>query len=97
MSKRHLNHLHVKVHRNYTVEEIANRFGIHKNTVRNWQKNGLATIDDRKPMLFYGQTLATYLQANGQRTSGHASQVKFIASAAVLRKCQPVTWRSISQ
>jgi len=63
MSKRHLNHLHVKVHRNYTVEEIANRFGIHKNTVRNWQKNGLATIDDRKPMLFYGQTLATYLQA----------------------------------
>lgn len=63
MSKRNPNHHHVKIHRTYTVEEIANRFGIHKNTVRNWQKNGLATIDDRKPMLFYGQTLATFLKA----------------------------------
>lgn len=63
MGKRHPNHRHVKVHRNYSVEDIADLFGTHKNTVRNWQKNGLATIDDRKPMLFYGQTLATFLQA----------------------------------
>ena len=63
MSKRHPNHLHVKIHYTYSVDEIANRFGIHKNTVRNWKKNGLATIDDRKPMLFHGQTLATFLQA----------------------------------
>jgi hypothetical protein len=63
MSKRNPNHQHVKIHRTYTVEEIANRFGIHKNTVRNWQKNGLATIDDKRPLLFYGQTLATFLKA----------------------------------
>ena len=64
MSKRHPNHCHVKIHRNYSVEEIADLFGTHKNTVRNWhKKNGLASIDDRKPMLFYGQTLATFLQA----------------------------------
>ena len=63
MGKRHPNHRHVKIHRNYSVEDIAALFGTHKNTVRNWKKNGLATIDDRKPMLFYGQTLATFLQA----------------------------------
>jgi hypothetical protein len=63
MSKRHPNHLHVKVHRNYSVEEIAELFGTHKNTVRNWHKNGLATIDDKRPMLFHGKILAAYLQA----------------------------------
>ena len=63
MSKRHPNYLHVKVHRNYSVEEIAELFGIHKNTVRSWHKNGLATIDDKRPMLFHGKILAAYLQA----------------------------------
>ena len=63
MRKRHPNHLHVKIDRNYSLEEIADLFGTHKDTVRNWQQNGLAAIDDRKPMLFYGQTLATFLQA----------------------------------
>ena len=33
MAKRHPNHRQVKIHRNYTVEEIASLFGIHKNTV----------------------------------------------------------------
>ncbi len=61
--KRHPNPRLVKIHRTYSVEEIADLFGTHKNTVRNWQKNGLATIDDRKPMLFYGQTLAAFLHA----------------------------------
>lgn len=64
MSKRHPNHRHVKVHRNYSVEDVADLFGIHKNTVLNWKKNGLETIDDERPMLFYGKILAAYLQAN---------------------------------
>jgi len=63
MSKRHPNHRHVKVHRNYSVEDVADLFGIHKNTVLNWKKSGLAPIDDRKPMLFHGLMLATFLQA----------------------------------
>ena len=57
MGKRHSNHRLVKIHRNYTVEEIAKLFGIHKNTVRNWVKDGLATIDDKRPMLILGHEL----------------------------------------
>jgi Helix-turn-helix domain len=63
MAKRHPNHRQVKVHRNYTVEEIAGLFGVHKNTVREWIKAGLPIIDDKRPMLILGQELAVFLQA----------------------------------
>ncbi len=63
MGKRHPNYRHVKVHRNYTVEEAANLFGIHKNTVREWLKSGLPVLDDKRPRLILGQELAAFLQA----------------------------------
>jgi hypothetical protein len=63
MKKRHPNHRLVKIHRSYTVEEIAKLFGIHKNTVRHWVKEGLAIIDDKRPMLILGDVLAAFIQA----------------------------------
>jgi predicted transcriptional regulator len=61
--RRYHNHRLVKIHRSYTVEEIARLFGIHKNTVRHWVKEGLATIDDKRPMLIIGHILTAFLQA----------------------------------
>jgi hypothetical protein len=61
MGRRHPNPRLVKVHRNYSVEEIARLFGLHKNTVRNWLKHGLAAIDDRRPMLILGRELSRFL------------------------------------
>lgn len=52
----------VKIHRNYTVEEVAHLFSVHKNTVRSWVKHGLATSDDKRPMLILGSSLKQYLQ-----------------------------------
>jgi hypothetical protein len=63
MKKRHPNHRLVKIHRSYTVEEIAVLFGMHKNSVRHWVKDGLAAIDDKRPMLILGSVLAAFLQA----------------------------------
>ncbi len=61
--RRHPNHRQVKIHRSYTVEDIAGLFGIHKNTVRIWVKTGLPVLDDKRPMLIHGRDLASFLQA----------------------------------
>ena len=63
MSKRHPNPRLAKIHRNYTVEEVAGVFGVHRNTVREWIKRGLPTIDLKRPMLILGRDLAAFLQA----------------------------------
>ena len=62
MKRRHPNHRLVKINRSYTVEEIAKLFGIHKNTVRRWVKDGLVAIDDKRPMLILGHVLVEFLQ-----------------------------------
>ena len=63
MKSRHPNYRLVKIHRSYTVEEIARLFSIHKNTVRHWVKEGLAVIDDKRPMLILGSILMEFLKA----------------------------------
>jgi hypothetical protein len=62
MGKRHPNWRLVKKSRNYTVEEIADLFGLHKNTVRAMRRDGLRPIDDRRPMLFLGGDVANLLR-----------------------------------
>lgn len=63
-----LNARRVKIHRNYTVDEAARLFNVHRNTIRNWIKSGLATIDERRPTLVLGLDLARFLQARRSRT-----------------------------
>ena len=53
----------VKIHRSYTVEEVAKLFGAHKNTVRAWIKQGLPTSDNRRPTLILGRELVAFLRA----------------------------------
>ncbi|MRS03279.1 DNA-binding protein [bacterium] len=62
MKKRRSNPRLVKIHRTYTIEEIAKLFGIHRNTVRHWLKDGLAAIDNKRPLLILGRVLAAFLQ-----------------------------------
>jgi hypothetical protein len=67
MGARHPNPRLVKIHRNYSVEDIARLFGVHKNTVRSWLKQGLTAIDDRRPTLILGRELLRFLQERRQR------------------------------
>lgn len=51
----------VKIHRNYTVEEVGRLLGVHKNTVREWLRNGLPALTDQRPLLILGHELVAYL------------------------------------
>ena len=43
-----------KINRSYTFEELAEVFGVHKNTVSAWVKNGLPCLHDKRPYLILG-------------------------------------------
>jgi hypothetical protein len=62
MRKRRPNYRRVKIHRSYTVEEVARLFDSHKNTVRRWVKDGLPTCDGKRPILILGCDLSAFLQ-----------------------------------
>lgn len=51
----------VKSTRTYTVDEAARLLGVHKNTVRRWLIQGLAAIDERRPLLIHGPALIAFL------------------------------------
>lgn len=56
-----------KIHRSYTVEEAARLCNVHRNTVRQWIKQGLPICDDRRPVLVLGHHLRAFLQARRTR------------------------------
>ena len=51
-----------KIHRNYTVEEIAFLYNVHKNTAREWIKQGLPVLDKKRPLLVLGKDLRQFLE-----------------------------------
>lgn len=52
-----------KIHRNYTVEEVATLYGVHRNSVRTWIKAGLPVCDTRRPTLILGADLRDYIKS----------------------------------
>lgn len=67
MAKRSFNPRLVKTNRSYQVGDIANLFGVHKNSVRAWIKQGLSTIDEFKPYLIRGDRLRQFLEARRRK------------------------------
>ncbi len=61
MAKRSPNPNLVKIHRSYSVDEIARLLNVHKNTVRAWFKAGLKPIDGQRPTLVHGAELRAFL------------------------------------
>jgi excisionase family DNA binding protein len=57
----------VKIHRNYSVDEAARVLGTHKNTIRTWLKQGLPTIDQRRPTLIHGVDLSAFVKNRRNR------------------------------
>jgi Helix-turn-helix domain len=62
MSARNPDPRRVKIHRPYTVEELAATLGIHKHRVRRWIKQGLRAIDNRRPTVLCGRDVRAFLE-----------------------------------
>ena len=62
MAKSRANPRLAKIHRSYTVEEVATLYCVHRNTVREWIKRGLPVVDNRRPVLVLGRALGAYLR-----------------------------------
>lgn len=56
------NYNKAKINRNYTFEELAAVFDVHKNTVAIWVKKGLPCLKERRPFLILGADVRSYLQ-----------------------------------
>ena len=54
MPARRINPRLAKLHRSYSVNELACVLGVHKNSVRGWIKAGLPVLDDHQPCLILG-------------------------------------------
>lgn len=50
----------------YDVAEAARLLGVHRNTIRRWLKEGLESIDDRRPLLIHGSHLRAFLSKRRQ-------------------------------
>ena len=61
MGFRHPNPRLAKVHRSYSVDEMARLFNVHKNTIRSWLKQGLAAIDGQRPTVARGEEVRRFL------------------------------------
>lgn len=66
MSRQRINPRAIKLHRTYSFEEAARVLGVHKNSVRGWRKQGLAPIDDSRPVLFLGDDLRAFLEQRSE-------------------------------
>ena len=73
MGYRHPNPRLAKIHRSYSVEECRALFTVHKNTVRNWLRQGLEPIDGQRPTVIRGDELRRFLterRARAKQTCG---------------------------
>ena len=60
---RRFNCRRVKIHRTYTIAELAARIGAHKHTVNRWIAAGLPTTDSTRPFLIRGDEFRAFMRA----------------------------------
>ncbi len=53
----------IKTHFSYTASELAKRLSVHKNTIRNWARDGLSSLPGR-PVLFHGGSVRAFIAAS---------------------------------
>ncbi|MER9528549.1 hypothetical protein NKI89_01875 [Mesorhizobium sp. M0309] len=63
MAKRRQNPRLAKSLHCYTIIEVADLYGVHRNTVRHWLANGLQALDAKRPVMVHGTALNRFHMA----------------------------------
>jgi len=92
MGSRHPNPRLAKIHRCYSVEEIARLFMVHKNSVRSWLRQGLQAIDGQRPTLVRGEEIRLFLVERRTRAKCLAAPAASTVCLAARRKCLLAIW-----
>ena len=88
----------IKINRNYTARELADRLGVHKNTIRHWQRAGLAPIDCQRPYLFHGEAVRAFIALrNAERKRPCPSGTIYCFSCREPRRPVPTSVEYIQQ
>ena len=53
----------VKANRCFDVAELAARLGVHRNTIRTWQRKGLNPLPDGRPVMFTSAAVNAFLSS----------------------------------
>jgi hypothetical protein len=65
--KRRFNPKLIKIHANYTTQDIADLFHVHIDTVNSWYRSGLKRIDQERPFLVFGRDLVDFLTRRNKK------------------------------
>ena len=68
MARRRHNPRRAKTHYSYTIAEVAELYGVHRQTVRNWLADGLQPNEAARPFLIHGTELNRFHDA--RRSAG---------------------------
>ena len=57
----------LSAHLSYSPSELSTRLGVHKNTIRQWQHEGMIALDNNRPSMFQGAVVRSFLTTRNVR------------------------------
>jgi len=68
----------VKIHSQYTYDNVADLLGVSVQTVRLWRRSGLHVLDSQKPHLILGFALKDFLNKRSKKPERRLAQDQFL-------------------
>ncbi|WP_323007824.1 hypothetical protein [Pseudorhodobacter sp.] len=68
----------IKIHDQYTYEQLADALGVSVQTVRSWRPAGLMVLDSQKPHLILGFALKDFLKKRSSKPERRLARDQFL-------------------